>query len=294
MASRSVPRRHLGPGSQRVGFVPYGEGACTPPSEDLFTLALAAMAVGTLPLRDSRSSSLPSVYASIGLDGGGRANQGDNDSGDNDDGDPMTAATMTRRTSEDDGNDDRDNDEDDNDNDDEGDDVDDICDIYDQIPESSCPRVARMWAEHRRAVTPPEPSCSTPWQGAVFTSYDSKVALRVFALEPAVGAGRDLPGDQCRNGAVAKAPTARKSAHVRVWASHCDSNPMRFPAEVNLGIRYSDVEATKTKDETRFVIGRLGVDTATWVAVEKGPAARPRTTCRPPSPGSYYMVWEAR
>ena len=67
-----------------------------------------------------------------------------------------------------------------------------------------------------------------------------------------------------------------------------------FPAEVNLGIRYSDLEVAGL-DEGRLVIGRLDVDTATWVPVEKQandpPANYVSATI---TRTGYYMVWEAR
>jgi hypothetical protein len=265
----------------------------------LVTLALVTLAVGTLPLRDEpQSSSLPSVYASIGLDGGGRVNQGDNDNDDNDNGDDGDNGAADN---EDDDNDDGDNDEDNNDNDndeDEGDDNDngddsDICAIYDQLgiappPSLDCGR--SVGAPSRT----PEPSCSTPGKDAAFTSYDGKVTLRVFASSPL---SVRVVIYQVVNAETAPSPpgTYVRPLVYEIWASHCDSIPVsEFPAEVNLGIRYSDLEATGL-DETRFVIGRLDVNTAAWVAVEKGandpPANYVSATI---TRTGYYMVWEAR
>jgi hypothetical protein len=66
-----------------------------------------------------------------------------------------------------------------------------------------------------------------------------------------------------------------------------------FPAEVTLGIRYSNRDATGL-DPSRFVIGRLDMDTATWVPVERQANDPPAnfisaTIIRT----GYYMVWDA-
>ena len=65
-------------------------------------------------------------------------------------------------------------------------------------------------------------------------------------------------------------------------------------AEVNLGIRYNDLEATGL-DEERFVIGRLDIPTGTWRPMEKrGNDPSSNYTSATISEPGFYMVWEAR
>lgn len=247
----------------------------------LVTLPLVLAGLLTLPLRDEphQALRLPSAYASLGLDPAHGAYQGDNDDEDNDDGD----------------NDDGDEDDNGNDNDGDGDEDDfALCSIYEELgmappPSLGCsPSVAAP-------ARPPEPTCTTPGRDAVFTSHDGKVALRVFSSSP-------LPVRvviyQVINAEAAPAPpgTYVRPLVYEVAAGYCgDATRLpEFPAEVNLGIRYSDLEAAGL-DEGRFVIGRLDLGTATWVPVEKQandpPANYVSATI---TRTGYYMVWESR
>jgi hypothetical protein len=230
----------------------------------------------------------PSAFAVRGfLDPARRVYQGDNDNGgDNDDGD-----------NDDGDNEDEDNDGGDNDND-EGDDNDnfedlDIGAIYDELGIPRPPSLARPPSISAPA-RPPEPTCTTPGQDTVFTSHDDKVALRVFGSSPL---SVQVVIYQVINAHTAPPPPGDLVGQLvyEVWASYCDANRVpEFPAEVNLGIRYSTIEVAG-RDTSRFVIGRLDVNTATWVPVEKqanDPAANYVSATIAQT--GYYMVWEAR
>ena len=189
--------------------------------------------------------------------------QGDND--DNTDGDS--------------GGDNGDNSDDDNDN--SFDDNDNFN--LDFLPSSTS-------SEPRR---PPEPVCSTPGQETVFTSHDDRATVRV------IGNSRPVRVEiyQVIDFLSAPLPPGNLVGLLayEIRASYCDTNPLlQFPAEVNLAIRYNDIEATGL-DENRFVIGHLDVATGTWTPVEKranDPGAN-ITTATIIDTG-FYMVWEAR
>ncbi len=227
----------------------------------------------------------PSAYAVRGvLDPSGRLYQGDNDNGgDNDDGD----------------NEDEDNEDEDNDNDEGGvgdndnfEDLD-IGAIYDELGIPRPPSLARPPSISAPA-RPSEPTCTTPGQDTVFTSHDDKMALRVF--------GSSSRPVQVVLYLVINAHTAPPPPGdlvgqlvYEVWASDCGANRMpELPAEVNLGIRYNSADVGG-RDTSRFVIGRLDMNTATWVPVEKQandpPASYISATI---TQTGYYMVWESR
>lgn len=221
-------------------------------------------------LRDApQTVRLPSAYASVGLDPAGGVYQGDNDNGDNEE--------------------DGDNEDEDNDN---FDDLD-IGAIYDELGIPRPPSLARPPSISAPA-RPPEPTCSMPGRDTVFTSHDGKVALRVFASS-------SLPVRvviyQVINAHTAPPPPGTYVSPLvyEVWASSCDADRLSdFPAEVNLGIRYSDLEVAGL-DEGRFVIGRLDMATASWVPVEKQVSDPPANYVSATiTQTGYFMVWEAR
>jgi hypothetical protein len=257
----------------------------------LAVATLVVIVVGT-PLNRGLLQSLPipSAVATSGRDDPtGRAYQGDNDDGDdgdNGDGD------------NDDGDGDNDDGDNDEDNDDEGDDNDnfddfDLGSIYDELgiprPPSLAPRPS-ISAPSR----PPEPTCSTPGRDTVFTSHDGKVALRVFG---STAAPVKIVIYQVINADSAPLPpgTFVRPLVYEVWASDCGANRLtELPAEVNLGIRYNDLEAIGL-DEGRFVIGRLDMETAVWVPVEKQANDPPANYVSATIiQAGYYMVWEAQ
>ena len=171
---------------------------------------------------------------------------------------------------------------DDNDND-SGDDNDNFDDFeLPPLPTSS------------RPARPPEPVCTTPGQDAAFTSYDEKVTVRVFANTPRPVR---VEINQMIDFLTAPLPPGNLVGLLayEIRASYCDANPLeQFPAEVNLGIRYSNIEATGL-DESRFVIGHLDRATNTWAPVEKR-ANDPSSnyTSATIIETGFYMVWEAR
>lgn len=201
----------------------------------------------------------------------GTLQQGDN--GDNDDGDNGDGDNEDNNNDNDDGGDDNDNDSDDNDNFDDFD--------LPPLPSGSS-------APSRK----PEPQCSTPGQDTVFTSDDEKVTVRVF------GSSRPVCVEIYKVIDFLSAPLPPGNLvgllAYELRASHCDTNPLtQFPSEVNLGIRYSDIEATGL-DESRFVIGHLDLATGTWSPVEKranDPAGN--FTSATIIDTGFYMVWEA-
>jgi hypothetical protein len=140
----------------------------------------------------------------------------------------------------------------------------------------------------------PEPVCTTPGQEAVFTSYDDKVTLRIFANTP-----RPVRVEiyQVIDFLAAPLPPGNLVGLLayEIRASYCDANPLEeLPAEANLGIRYNDLDATGL-DKSRFVIGHLDRMTNTWTPVEKlGNDPSSNYTSATIIQTGFYMVWEAR
>ena len=198
-------------------------------------------------------------------------NNGGGDNGDNSSGN--TNNNSNNNSNNNDSSDDNDNSFDDNDN---------FNLDFPSRPSSSEPRRA------------PEPTCSTPGQDTVFTSHDDKVTVRVFGNSP-----RPVRVEiyQVIDFLSAPLPPGNLVGLLayEIRASYCDTNPLlQFPAEVNLSIRYNDIEATGL-DESRFVIGHLDVPTGTWTPVEKraNDPSQNVTTATILDTG-FYMVWEAR
>jgi hypothetical protein len=137
-------------------------------------------------------------------------------------------------------------------------------------------------------------ACSAPDQDTVFTSHDGKLALRVFGSSPSPVR---VVIYQVINAHEAPQPpgTFVDPLVYEVWASYCDESPVpEFPAEVNVGIRYNDAEVAGL-EASRFVFGRLDMDTATWVPVEKQANDPPANYISATIiQTGYYMVWEAR
>jgi hypothetical protein len=189
---------------------------------------------------------------------GGLDPAGSVNQGDNDDGD----------------NDDGDNDDDDNDNS--------FDDELDFPPSADMPERA------------PEPICSTPGQDTTFMSHDGKVTVRVFGSTPRPV---QVVIFQVVNLHEAPLPLERLVGLLayEIWASYCDVNRLaEFPAEVNLGIRYTDLDAIGL-DENRFAISRLDLNNTTWVPVEKQANDPPANYVSATIIDTgFYMVWEAR
>ncbi len=201
-------------------------------------------------------------------------NGDDNDDADNGD-DDNGNSNSNSNSNEDSGNE--------NDGDDEYDDNDNFDDYDFTLPLSST-----------GASRPPEPSCSTSGQDTMFTSFDGKATVKVFGTSPRPVRVEIL---QVIDFLAAPLPPGNLVGLLayEIRASYCDTNPIaQLPAEVNLAIRYNDVEATGL-DEARFVIGRLDTATRTWRPVEKraNDPANNTTTATIIDTG-FYMVWEAR
>lgn len=175
-----------------------------------------------------------------------------------------------------------DNDSDDNDNGSDYDDNDNYADF--DFPPLSPSGPTR----------PPEPECARPGQDTTFTSWDGKVAVKVFASTPQPVRVEILQVIDFLSAPLPPGNLVGLLAY-EVRASHCDTVPLAtFPSEVNLGIRYNDIEATGL-DESRFVIGRLDMSTRVWQPVEKranDPANNAVTATI--SETGFYMVWEQR
>jgi len=81
-----------------------------------------------------------------------------------------------------------------------------------------------------------------------------------------------------------------------IRAAYCGTNDplLDLPGDVNLAIRYNDVEAIGL-DETRFVIGKLDLSTGVWSPVERR-ANDPANNVTTASIGQtgFYAVYEAR
>lgn len=143
-------------------------------------------------------------------------------------------------------------------------------------------------------VRPPEPVCAQPGQDTTFTSRDGKATVRVFASTPRPVKVEILQVIDFLSAPLPPGNLVGLLAY-EIRASYCDTNPLaEFPAEVNFAVRYSDLEATGL-DESRFVIGRLDVPTATWVPMEKlGNDPSNNFVSATIIQTGFYMVWERR
>lgn len=141
---------------------------------------------------------------------------------------------------------------------------------------------------------PPEPECARPGQDTSFTSRDGKVTVRVFASTPQPVKVEILQVIDFLSAPLPPGNLVGLLAY-EIRASHCDSAPLAaFPAEVNLGIRYNDIEATGL-DESRFVIGRLDMASGVWRPMEKrGNDPTNNVVAATISETGFYMVWEQR
>jgi hypothetical protein len=248
----------------------------------LIAMLVAVLMTPLLIPNSLRLSGFESVYAAAGHfnepsirqnddDGDNDEDEDeDNDGGDNEDGD-----------NEDRDNEDRDNEGDDNDND-EFDDNDNFDDFGLDIPPLYSPRAQ------------PRLACSEPGEETSFASYDDKVHVRVFASTPRPVRVEIL---QIVNLQQAPSPPGQLVGLLayEIQASYCDANLLpEFPAEVNLGIRYSDDEAAGMNEDS-FVIGRLDLASRIWIPTEKqatDPAGNYVSATILAT--GYYMVWVPR
>ena len=154
-------------------------------------------------------------------------------------------------------------------------------------------------ADNLSTASPPAraaeaPTCSTPGQETAFTSFDGKVTVRVFPTMPGPMHVEIL---QVVDFFSAPLPPGNIVGVLvyEVRAAPCGGDFVQtLPAEVNLSIHYNDLEAYGL-DESRFVIGRLDFNTATWLPVEKQARdpANNIVAATIDQPG-FYVVYEAR
>jgi len=136
--------------------------------------------------------------------------------------------------------------------------------------------------------------CAQPGSDTTFMSRDRKVAVRVFPNTPTPVRVEILPVIDFLSAPLPPGQLVGLLAY-EIRASHCDSTPLvQLPAEMNLAIRYTDLEATGL-DESKFVIGHLNIPEGKWYPMEKR-ANDPSSnfTSATISETGFYMVWEAR
>jgi hypothetical protein len=119
------------------------------------------------------------------------------------------------------------------------------------------------------SVSEPAPSvCSTPGQEMTFTSGDGRVTVKVFSsLNQAVKFSIRMPIDST---SVPPAPgTVVGGLLFQLIAETCDGSPIAtLPAEVNLGVHYSDADAAGL-NEANFTLSRLDSSANQWRAAVK-------------------------
>ncbi|MFN8526847.1 MAG: hypothetical protein U0821_27400 [Chloroflexota bacterium] len=124
---------------------------------------------------------------------------------------------------------------------------------------------------------PPKPVCSRPGDTTVLSSDDERIAVRVFNSMPRSVKFRFIrPVDP----SSVPATPGRKVDDLlfQLVAEECDGGGIgTLPAEVNLGVRYTDGEVSGM-DESKITISRLGADNK-WQAEPK----------QAPDPGANYV-----
>jgi hypothetical protein len=139
-----------------------------------------------------------------------------------------------------------------------------------------------------------DPGCAQPGSDVTYTSRDGKVVVRVFPNTPSPVRVEILPVIDFLSAPLPPGQLVGLLAY-EIRASHCDQTPLvQLPAEMNVQIHYSDLEATGL-DESKFVIGHLNMQEGTWYPVEKraNDAASNVVTATISETG-FYMVWEQR
>lgn len=221
----------------------------------LVALTILAMAAAPLlvPTLGTGSPASGRAYAATAGAPVSQDNDDDDDDEDNDDDDDDGGDNE-----DDDNDDDADNDDgDDNDNsdDDDGGDGNDNDEVY-VAPAPSAP------------AAPPAPVCSTPGQEMSFVSGDGRVNVRVFGnMNQSVKFSIRHPIDPA---SVPPAPGAVVGGLLfQLIAESCDGAPLAaLPAEVNLGVSYSDADAAGL-NESNFTLSRLDTSANQWRATAK-------------------------
>jgi hypothetical protein len=139
-----------------------------------------------------------------------------------------------------------------------------------------------------------DPGCAQPGSDVTFTSRDGKVMVRVFPNTPSPVRVEILPVVDFLSAPLPPGQLVGLLAY-EIRASHCDQSPLvQLPAEMNVQIHYSELEATGL-DESKFVIGHLNMQEGKWYPVEKraNDAASNVVTATISETG-FYMVWKQR
>jgi len=139
---------------------------------------------------------------------------------------------------------------------DDGDDNDNNTDVIPVSPGSRAPASA------------PVAQCSTPGQEMTFSSGDGRVQVKVFSsLSQAVRFSIRLPIDAA---SVPPAPGQVVGGLLfQLIAESCNGTPIAtLPAEVNLGVYYSDADAAGL-NEQNFTLSRLDTSANQWQQVAK-------------------------
>jgi len=196
----------------------------------------------------------------------------DNDDADNDDGDNDDA--------------DDDNDDADDDNDNGGDDDDDADDDNANDNEAVAPPAPV------EPALPPAPLCSTPGQEMAFQSDDGRVTVRVFGtMTQSVRFSIRAPIDPA---SVPPAPGPIVGGLLfQLIAETCDGVPLAsLPAEINLGLSYSDADAAGMNEDT-YTIGRLDTTANRWGPTEKQATDPPANfTSATITEMGYYVLYQ--
>ena len=120
-----------------------------------------------------------------------------------------------------------------------------------------------------RAPAPaPVAACSTPGQEMTFQSGDGRVTVKVFpSLTQSVKFSIRLPIDPA---SVPPAPgPVVGGLLLQLLAESCDGTPIAtLPAEVNLGVHYTDADAAGL-NEANFTLSRLDTSANQWRQVTK-------------------------
>lgn len=219
----------------------------------LVALTILAMAVAPIVVANRGLESVPGsqAYAAV-MAGPALADNQDNDDDDN---------GGDNRDNND--GDDNDNSADNEDNDNGGDDN--GNDNYEDVappPSSSAPAPA------------PAPACSTPGQEMSFQTGDGRVTVRVFGtMSQSLKFSIRMPIDSA---SVPPAPGQVVGGLLfQLIAETCDGSPVAvLPAEVNLGVRYSDGDAAGL-NEANFTLARLDTSANQWRTVQKQAADPP-------------------
>jgi hypothetical protein len=244
----------------------------------LIALTIVTMAAAPLlvPLIGMSAPNSTRAYAATALSPLLQDNddEGDNDDGDNNDGgDNDDGADNDNR----DNNNNNNSDENDNGDDDDGGSV---------VP-ASAPPVRQGFPDQR-----PTAACSTPGQEMTFQSGDGRILVHVFGtMSQSVKFSIRHPIDPA---SVPPAPGQVVGGLLfQLIAEACDGTPIAtLPAEVNLGIRYTDAEAAGL-NEANFTVARLDTTANQWRTAEKQAADPPNNlTSATVSEMGYYVLYQ--